>query len=349
MLLAFVLIIAIPVGFFLSEGARDSWGGWLGTFIAGIALVASAYAIVIQARQGESVSWNIALSRLGEIYDQAFPNQRLASIISQPSDAEGKLDLDPDDVDLSPTDLVWFGSLFLAFEQIFVATGALSDESRRVWRLYLKNQLNKPFIRAAFIKDAGNAKDFHHDFWRFVRGTHRRDGSYHDWAIHPKFFERSDRVKSSEHLSGELRVVPFDERHAAEWWKFYQDPEVKRQMYAAPLANVTELMGFLSGRQLFSVLLGEKIVGGFTITPEKDRLATFGLLLSSEVRGRGLGRRIATLLQQQARAMNILTLRADVYADNYPCIRALEATGFRKFIWLEKNLPPAAEPDKTPA
>ena len=233
-LLGCVLLAAVAVGLVLSEHQRENWGQWLGAFIAGIALVASAYAIFIQARQGESASWNIALGRLGEIYDQAYANHRLASIICQPCDSAGKIEIDPDDVELSSGDIVWLGSLFLAFEQIFVATGALSQESRRVWQLYLLNQLNKPFIRAAFVKDACDAKDYHQDFWRFVRGKKER-GEYKGAAIDPKYFRKADHKKSIEALSEPLVSRPFQQEHSDFWMELYGDQEVRKQMYAAPL------------------------------------------------------------------------------------------------------------------
>jgi RimJ/RimL family protein N-acetyltransferase len=43
-------------------------------------------------------------------------------------------------------------------------------------------------------------------------------------------------------------------------------------------------------------------------------------------------------LEIKAKEMGIATLRADVYSDNTPSIKALESAGFRPFVWLEKNI-----------
>ncbi len=341
--LLIIIFLSIFFGHFLSETQLGNWGQWSGAFIAGIALVTSSYAILIQARQGESVGWNIALSRLGEIYDQAHINPRLAEIICQPSDLESKIDIDPDDIDLSPTEDVWLGSLFLAFEQIFVATNGLSEESKRVWRLYIRNQLNKPFIRATFVKDAVAAKDYHNDFWSFIRGKHDKNAPYEyvDYCIHPRYFRQTDQIKSHPLLVHDLIVKPFLYSDGEFWLSLYKDDEVRRQMYAAPTTSLDEFVDYLSKpkkRKVFTVFLAGKPVGGFTITPEKDQLATFGFVIHPEFRGRGISHKMLILIQQEANKLGVLTLRADVYADNFPSIRAMQNAGFRKFLWLEKNI-----------
>lgn len=241
---------------------------------------------------------------------------------------------------MAPTDDVWLGSLFLAFEQIFVATNGLSEESKRVWRLYIRNQLNKPFIRATFVKDAIAAKDYHQDFWRFVRG--KKDSNspegYKDYVIHPKYFQKTDGIKSVPLLVQDLTAKPFSIQDAGFWLSLYRDESVKRQMYAAPTTSEKELSDYLSDRNVFTVLLGDTLVGGFTITLEKDHLGSVGIVLHSDFRGRGLASKILALLETEATKLGVFTLRADVYADNTPSIRALESVGFRKFLWLEKNI-----------
>lgn len=334
--------VSIGIGLLMQAENLEGWGSWLGAFIAGIALVASAYAIVIQARQGESTSWNIALGRLGELYDLAHEDPRLASIITEPSDPHGNRIVDPDDISPSPQETVWLGSLFLAFEQIFVATLALSPESQRVWKLYLKNQLNKPFIRAAFVRDAGDAKDFHNEFWRFVRGLPcDRDGSgYRNYAIHPRFFKMADLRTSKPTVPTKIEVKPFNPDHARFWLEIYRDETVKHQMYAAPTESEKDLIEYLKPRLVYTVFFEGKPIGGFTLTKEKDRMGTFGIVLHPNCRGHGFSKCIMEELELRAREEDLLTLRGDVYSDNYPCIRALEKSGFRRFIWFEKNIDP---------
>jgi RimJ/RimL family protein N-acetyltransferase len=334
--------LSISIGLLIRPEHLEGWGSWLGAFIAGIALVASAYAIVIQARQGESTSWNIALGRLGELYDAAHKDPRLASIIAESSDPHGNRVIDPDDISPSPQETVWLGSLFLAYEQIFVASLALSPESQRVWRLYLKNQLNKPFIRAAFVRDSRDARDFHNEFWRFVRGVpcDRDDSGYRNYAIHPKFFKMADFRTSKTPVATKIEVRPFDPSHALFWLEIYRDETVRHQMYAAPTNSEEDLIDYLKPRLVYTVFIEDKPIGGFTLTKEKDRMGTFGIVLHPGYRGRGLSAQIMRELELKAREENILTLRGDVYSDNYPCIRALEKSGFRRFIWFEKNLNP---------
>jgi RimJ/RimL family protein N-acetyltransferase len=341
-ILAATSVISVAIGFTLHESQLDAWGSWLGAFIAGIALVASGYAIVVQARHGESTSWNIALGRLGELYDNAFADPRLARMLTEAPDPSGAKPLTLADIDLTIQERVWLGSLFLAFEQIYVATMALSSESRRVWRLYLRNQLNKPTIRAVFVSDAGDAKDFHAKFYEFVRGrkSKSKPGVYEDWAIDPKFFgDLASPSDNSPHSHTEpLVALPFAVSDAGFWLEIYRDEEVKKQMYAAPTDSVDSLISYLSARKVFTVWMQDKRVGGFTITPEKDRMATFGIVVDSQHRGRGLSSEIMVLMEKEARQLGALTLRGDVYADNTPSIRALENAGFRKFLWYEKNI-----------
>jgi RimJ/RimL family protein N-acetyltransferase len=297
---------------------------------------------VVQARHGESTSWNIALGRLGDLYDSAFADPKLARILTEAPDLEARKPLSVADVDLTPQERVWLGSLFLAFEQIYVATMALSSESRRVWRLYLRNQLNKPTIRAVFVSDAGDAKDFHAKFYEFVRGrkSASEPGGYAGAAIAPHFFSSPliPETGPKDISNDRLAVRPFEPADAQFWLEIYCDKEVKKQMYAAPTDSAAALIAYLSARRVFTVWLGDLRVGGFTITPEKDRLATFGIVVASSHRGRGLSSEIMRLMEREARNLGVLTLRGDVYADNVPSIRALENAGFRKFLWLEKNI-----------
>jgi len=338
--LLLISFLSVSIGLFLNAESLGNWGSWLGAFIAGIALVASSYAIVIQARQGESASWNIALGRLGELYDMAQNESNLAIIITEPTDPDGKVFSSPIETKPTPKEIVWLGSLFLAYEQIYVATLALSSESQRVWRLYLKNQLNKPFIRSAFVRDAMDAKDFHNDFWQFVRGfksLHNPSG-YSNYAIHPKFFDSLHQGAPLKANSSKLRFEAFSQDHSNFWMELYNDTTVRRQMYAAPLDSSDSLREYLSVRHVFTAFLDNEAVGGFTISKDKDLIGTFGIVLKDKFRNKGLANQIMAELENRAKVMGLLTLRADVYTDNFPCIRTLEKSGFRRFIWFEKNL-----------
>lgn len=334
--------VSILIGVGLQESQLSAWGSWVGAFIAGIAMIASGYAILIQARHGESASWNIALGRLGEIYDQAYGNDRLSEILTEQTDPDGNnIHIDPDTLNLSPREIVWFGNLFLAFEQIYVATISLSHESQRVWRLYLKNQLNKPFIRAAFINDASNSKDFHQEFWRFIRGNETLQG-YKDYAINPKFFSQENKKNPAAAEEKKPFLISVEPLHISEgpfWLDMYRDKEVIQQMYAAPIDSVENLLKYLKSRFCYTLFIDKEPVGGFTITKEKEKIASFGIVLHPTFRKVKYSKIILRELEKKAKELGFSSLRADVYSDNLACIKSLHSSGYRKFIWFEKNLP----------
>ena len=122
------------------------------------------------------------------------------------------------------------------------------------------------------------------------------------------------------------------------WLEIYRDDEVRKQMYAAPTESAEELWNYLSKRKFFTAWIGGKRIGGFTLSIEKDLLATFGIVLHSSYRNRGLGPCLVALLQSEAKKLGIKTLRTDVYEDNQRCIKVLNRDGFRKFVWMEKNI-----------
>jgi len=342
LVLGFTVGVGVLIGVRMDTNKMGAWGDWLGAFIAGLALVGSAYAIVIQAKHGENASWNIALARLGQIYDEAQKSETYSRVLTEEPDFSTKSShLDPDNYSFSPEQKVWLGNLFLAYEQIYVATNSLSAESRRVWRLYLKNQLNKPTLRAAFVKDATAAKDFHNDFWTFVRGKPKKEkGVYKGFAIHPHFFENLDNIKSDQSYSNSRKLVakPLVDEDLEFWLEVYKEPEVRMQMYAAPTSSIEELSKFLSSRRVFTVWDHTTRIGGFTITPEKDSIGTFGIVIKDQYRGLGYGHPLVNLLLSESLRLGLKTLRADVYADNFSSISLLRKHGFRKFIWLEMNL-----------
>ena len=181
-----------------------------------------------------------------------------------------------------------------------------------------------------------NAKSF----VRCSSNSASNPGGYADAAIAPQFFSGSpiSGAKPEDFSSDSLKVRPFEPADAQFWLGIYRDEKVKKQMYAAPTDSADALISYLSARRVFTVWLGDLRVGGFTITTEKDRLGTFGIVVESSHRGRGLSSEIMRLMEHEARNLGVLTLRGDVYADNMPSIRALENAGFRKFLWFEKNI-----------
>lgn len=80
------------------------------------------------------------------------------------------------------------------------------------------------------------------------------------------------------------------------------------------------------------------VIGAFTLRIIAPGIASFGVVVSKELRGSGCGVRVMELCESVARNLGIRTLRADVYTDNAPAQGLLKSQGFREFLWLEKNL-----------
>jgi len=347
--LALVVGLGVAVGIPVGEKRLDAWGSWLGAFIAGIALVASAYAVMMQARQNESDAWNIALSRLGDIYESALKESWMCDILAEEVDLSGNKNAS---VPATSAQKIWFGSLFMAYEQVFIASLGLSSESQRVWRRYLKNQLNKPSIRAAFVYDsvgpdgASGAKDYHHEFWRFVRGKptwrslFRRELVYRNAAIDSSFFpkQKNNTPRTVPKISAVLTYERFAAGDVEFWIESYMDPAISKQMYAIPLERNAAVDYLSSEKTAYTVFNNGLQIGGFTVSAVTDRIGTFGFFLSKPYRGQGFGKEILRFAEKEAAKQGFLTMRADVYADNNRSIETLKTRGFRLFVWMEKNL-----------
>ncbi len=341
---AISIIVALALRLNSRFDAMSGWGSWVGIFVSGLALLGTSYAVLTQIRQSETTSWSIALSRLGQLYDQALVNSDYAQMLVEPSSPS--IDTPPlyPPHSLTAEQRVWLGSLCLAYEQIFVATLSLGVESRRVWQIYLANQLNKPTLRAHFCRDAFTSKDYHHAFWEFVRGRKTRKG-YVNGAVASIFFETYQLAPLEQPFTldaplihGTLEARAVVDEDMPFWMALYSDPEVRRQMYAAPIDSLSEFKSFLRKRTVFTVFQNAQRIGGFTITRESQFMGTFGFLVHPNERGKSYGGQIMMLLEKQAIQMGLKTLRADVYDDNVRSIKNLEKSGFRRFIWMEKNL-----------
>lgn len=340
-MLSGVVVASVTIGRALARNEMADSGTWIGAFVAGVAMAASSYALILQSRQTESARWSSALSRLGQMYDQAADDESLSSILAESSDHENKVPPTTGAAVFNNRQIIWLNSLGLALEQIYLATNFLSPESRRVWRLYLRNQLNKPSIRSAFVADASSNQDYHQAFWRFVRGTRESRAGvihYENHAIHPQYFDsRPDDARLPD-IPADVECTRATRDDMLFWLEIYKDEEVRRQMYAAPTASTDALWDYLSHRHVFTAWAGKKRFGGFTLTIEKGLLATFGIVIHPEFRDCGYGPTLLGMLESEARKLGIKTLRADVYDDNHACIRMLNGEGFRRFIWMEKNI-----------
>ena len=306
-----------------------------GAIFAGMAVAVALCFFTAQSRSRALKRWEVAFCRLHELYDQAQKDNMLAVILAERPDHVGTMR--QNEMSLHPRAAAWVDSLLLAFAQVHCASIALSAESKRVWRRHLTNQLNKPTIRTALVRDG--MQTLHDEFWLFVRGVPSRSSvsGYERFVIRPICF-MPVTVAPPGAGGCTVRVEPFAKEHLAFWLEVYRNEEVKRQMYAAPVDSEASLLAYLAPHLVFTAFVASDPIGGFTLTKENEGRATFGVVLHPASRGRGLAKLLMSALEREARRLGIATLRCDVYSDNEPCIRMLQATGFREFIWFEKNI-----------
>lgn len=135
-----------------------------------------------------------------------------------------------------------------------------------------------------------------------------------------------------------LVATPLKRSHLRAWLEIYRDPEVMRQMYAAPTDSTKALWSYLQKRKFYSVLQDGNVVGGFNFYDIHDSRACFGVVTHPNFRGKGLGRELVRLMRAEAKRLGYRTLRADIYLDNKPCLALVRKTGFRQFVWVETNV-----------
>jgi len=311
---------------------------------SGIALVLSIYTAIMQRSQAETAGWSTALARVGQLYDLAIEYDEFAALLDEPVDTEGRI-IYPMNC-LTSKQGMWLSSLLLAFEQVYVAVSSSGTEAQRAWGQYLANQLNKPTLRGYFLRDMHDFSDYHGDFVEFACGhavSHGHRTRFSGGAIKAEVIDAilGRSLLAPTEPSPKLVVRAVSQGDLPFWRGLYTDCAVKRQMYAIPPMSDDEFLNYLHkpGEAVACLVsVGDEPIGGFTIHKETDTRGTFGILIQRAHRGKGLGRSIIGELEKQAKAMGIWVLRADVYADNLPSIRLLESSGFRSFIWLEKNL-----------
>jgi RimJ/RimL family protein N-acetyltransferase len=328
---------------------RGEWKGALNVpiWISIAALLLSLYTLFRHRFESETSSWTTALTRLAQVYDKAIDHPSFASVLTEKTDLHG----DEEYVSAFPMPIeqeIWLSNLCMALEQIFVAISGTSKESQAAWKRYLKNQLNKPTIRSFFLEDVRQSSDYHKGFLEFACGTGFVNNEGEQWsesAIPKKIIEMANRThpptfeKPSDQAT--LSIRPITKEDLPFWKVLYRDGEVKKQMYALPSRNNDDLFAYLqeAGKvHSFTVASDGKDIAGFTISIETPTRGTFGIVVDKDSRRMGYGSRIMKELANIAKNMGLLTLRADVYMDNFPSIRLLEKSGYRQFIWYEKNL-----------
>lgn len=119
----------------------------------------------------------------------------------------------------------------------------------------------------------------------------------------------------------------------------YQDNSSRANLYSAPRVSSAKLWIYLTTDQkAFTVRRGATRVGGFLLSAVTKCIGTFSVVIHPRFRRLGYGHKVMSLVFQAAKAEGFRTLRADVYADNDASLALLRKSGFRDFVWLEKNL-----------
>ncbi len=315
-------------------------------FVVIVTITFGIFNYSITKQQAEKSSWNTALLRIGQLYDQAIVHKELAEIIFEPVDLDGSVTSRY--IQDGSKQAVWLSNFFMALEQVFVAMSGAGGESRRAWQRYLANQLNKPTIRAVFLADVEYFSDYHQDFIDFALGKAIKTGGVNQYSggaikkevLNSILKKRPPKVLSAP-VTDDLKEYSLTREYLGFWKEMYSDPEVKRQMYAVPSLTDEQYIEYFNDQHnaiAYVVLKGDKPVAGFTLRRLSQTMATFGLIVHSSCRGLGLGNCVMKILEKRAAAWGILTLRADVYEDNSPSRRVLEKSGFRAFSWFEKNI-----------
>jgi RimJ/RimL family protein N-acetyltransferase len=125
------------------------------------------------------------------------------------------------------------------------------------------------------------------------------------------------------------------------WREIYSDPMVKTYMVSVgeALTDTKDFWQYLNMCDRYVVCNSKKeIIGGFSIYNKKNKTAEFGIAMHPDFKNKGLGNVLMCYLEATAKDFGIETLKADVYEENIACLSLLKKNGFKKLIFLEKNI-----------
>lgn len=134
----------------------------------------------------------------------------------------------------------------------------------------------------------------------------------------------------------EMTAVEFDSflsRSIIEYAKGKEEAESMTPEAAMELSKRTfaELLpkGLSSKDQyLYSYTLEDKTVGNVWIAKRGDGCFIYELYLDASLRGKGLGKQLMALIDQQALKLGFKTIRLHVFGFNKVAIRLYESTGY---------------------
>ncbi len=129
-------------------------------------------------------------------------------------------------------------------------------------------------------------------------------------------------------------LVPDDVRTIGEFFARNGTPETERQFTPFPLthASAVALGQTMPGDLFFGAFLSEVLVGFSMLRGWADgyRRPSFGLLVDSRHRDRGIGRSLTEFTLCAAREIGATAVRLTVYASNSVAARLYERVGFRE-------------------
>lgn len=142
----------------------------------------------------------------------------------------------------------------------------------------------------------------------------------------PKVPAESKKLISRKAVLGDLAVLR----------AWYTDPETVKNMYLPP-SDETEFALYILKPHRYMVEDGGVPIGTFSLEPH-GMSAIVGVLMRPESRGQGKSKEVFGLIESAATTHGFRVLSADIYADNASGVSAFLGSGYRMFLWFEKNL-----------
>lgn len=301
-------------------------------------------------------AWNVAHSRIGQLYDMAINDAELRELVDEPADPAASRAPPP----RTPKQRLWTSNLLLAIEQATIATTAMPPETRRVWERYVKRALTRPTMRAEFLaseleyrskdgKEWGSEDTVIRLALEALLGLHVDKVPKRDEFIarlvecHAKLRYPDDQRTGlpRELTDGDLRAIRLVAGDAEQRGLYESD---LRALYRCGGDNMLPLpvdwdLAMLDATR-YVILRGDRVVGAFSLYPMFGE-GSCGLIVHPTARATGVGRQAFTWIDECARRLGWGVLYADVYDDNTRMSEIFaRQPSWRRFSWWARVVPP---------
>lgn len=129
-------------------------------------------------------------------------------------------------------------------------------------------------------------------------------------------------------------VSPADARKLGCFFERNSGPATTRYFEPFPLTRDTaDRIALLPRRDLYYVAVSKERIVGMSMLRGWDEgynVPSFGIMIDSECRGKGLGRLLTSWTIQAAQDLDCAQVRLSVYASNITGLRLYESLGFEK-------------------